>query len=65
MKGVLGKLAFRQLPVVVAIDEQTQVFDQGMEPSGKATRFSGEAFEVMAQVGIHRFHGVSLLLVWA
>ena len=65
MKGIFGKPPLGQLSVVVTIDKQSDILDQGMQPSGEATRSSCEAFEVMAQICVDRFHGVGLLLVWA
>ncbi len=63
MKGVYRELTFCQLTVVIAINEEPQILDQGLHASGKATRFSSQAFQIVPQVRIDCFHRIGLLLV--
>ena len=63
MKGIFRELTFCQLSLVVTVDEQTKVFNQGLQPSRKTTRAASQALEVMSQVRIDSFHSISFLFV--
>ena len=58
MKGVLRKTTFCQLALVVAVDEELEVLHQRLHTTSETARFASQAFEVMAQVCIHRLYGV-------
>ena len=49
--------------MVVTIDKELQVSDQSVHLSGKAPGLASQAFQVMPQIGIHRFHRIGFLFV--
>lgn len=63
MKGVFGKASFCQLPVVVAINKELQVLDQGLQSSSETTRLASQSFEIMPEIRVDGFDGIGLLFV--
>jgi hypothetical protein len=65
MKGVLRIEAFHELAMVVTIDKEFDMSGEGLQASRETSRSASQAFEVMTQIRIDRFHGVGLLLIGA
>jgi hypothetical protein len=51
--------------VVVAIDKELQVLHERVNASGEASGSASEPLEIMAQICVHCFHRIGLLLVGA
>ena len=65
MKGVLWEEAFSELAMVVAINEELNVFRQGLHSSRETSRSASQTFEIMAKICIDRFHRIGFLFVGA
>ena len=65
MKGVLWESPFHDLSLVVAVHKQADVFVERIQSSGKAPGFTGQSFQIMTQIGVHRFHRIGFFLVGA
>jgi len=62
VKGVLREQAFDELSMVVTIDKELHVSDQGLHFSRKTSGLACQAFPIMLQIGIDRFDGVGSCL---
>ena len=63
MKGVFRKPTFGELPVVIAVSEELDVFCQGLQSARETTGLASQALEVMAQICVHGFDRIGLLFV--
>src|SRR5215213_4035591 len=65
MKGVFWKSTFRQLAMVITIDEKLQIICQGLHSASETPRLASQTFQVVAKVSIHSLDRISFLFIRA